>query len=46
MDAINRAAEFMVARKLVHASFADNHKVDPVKLADESIPPKQFMDGL
>ena len=46
MDAINRAAEFMVARKLVHASFADNHKVDPVKLADESIPPKQFMDWL
>ncbi len=28
MDAINRPAEFMVAKKLVHASFADGLKVD------------------
>ncbi|MGC6471382.1 MAG: NAD(P)/FAD-dependent oxidoreductase [Parvibaculales bacterium] len=46
MDAINRPAEFMVAKKLVHASFADDHKADPAALADDSIAPKALMAGL
>lgn len=46
MDAINRPAEFMVAKKLVYASFANDHKVDPLALADDSIKPKELMVGL
>ncbi len=43
MDAINRPAEFMVAKKLVHASFADGLKVDPAKLADEAVSAKELL---
>ncbi len=46
MDAINRPAEFMVAKKLIRASFADNYKLNPAKLADETITPKQLMADL
>ncbi len=43
MDALNRPAEFMVAKQLVHAAFAEDKKIDPAKLADENIKPKELL---
>lgn len=42
MDAINRPAEFMVAKKLVLAA-AEGAEINPARLADDSLPPKELM---
>ncbi len=42
VDAINRPAEFMLAKKLIHAA-AEGAIIDPTKLADESIHPKELL---
>ncbi|NIB43923.1 FAD-dependent oxidoreductase [Pseudomaricurvus alkylphenolicus] len=40
-DCVNRPQEFMVSKKLI----AENISVDPAKLADESIAPKELLAG-
>lgn len=42
-DAINRPAEFMAAKKLIHAAAEKNIQIDPALLGDETSTPKDWV---
>jgi len=42
-DAVNRPAEFMAAKKLIHAAAEKNTQIDPDMLGDEASTPKDWV---
>ncbi|MDD9842110.1 MAG: FAD-dependent oxidoreductase [Alphaproteobacteria bacterium] len=42
-DAINRPAEFMAAKKLIHVAAEKNIQIDPAQLGDETSAPKDWV---